>query len=388
MIFLKTQDGGGFSEEVLKKHFFKALKALGKRERILLIAPKTRGEEQLATWANEYYEGVNTTLLPIQGVCSPEELAFPPEQFIDPYWEEEVVSLGTVEAPIITELSGGHLSFSWRAMVNKLLVTGGFDLILSFSPVKPNDFTGFSGPLDNILLRSGGAAGVNKYRYLGALYGQENIIGRKDNPVQSLLKYAYDKFLEDLPIVFVNTVYTKEGEASGLYVGDDEESFNEACEWSKKSNFTLLDAPVERVVVTLGEEYKTLWHATEAITHTREALERGGELIIVAPHIERLCYNRAREGIVKKYGYCGREVLIKEVAQNDDLKENLAVAAHLINGSSEDLFSIRICGSRLSRSAIEGVGFLYGELQEFDAPLKISHVTHGLWGTKEWFKER
>lgn len=388
MIFLKTQESGGYSEETLKKHFFKALKALGKRERVLLITPKTPTEERLATWAIEYYEGGSTTLLPIRGVCSKEELSYPPDQFVDPNWEEEVVCLGTIEAPMIKELSGGHLSFNWRALVNKLLVSGGYDLILSFSQVNANQFTGFSGPLDNILLRPAGAAGVNKYRYLAALYGQEKIIGRRDNPVQSLLKFAYDNFVEGLPLVFVSTVYNKEGVVSGLFMGDDEESFGEACEWSKKGNFTLLDAPVERIVVTLGEEYKTWWHASEVIAHTRGALAPGGELIIVAPYIERLCYNRAREGMVKKYGYRGREVLIKEVAQNDDLKESLAVAAHLINGSTEEHFSIRICGSRLSRSAIEGVGFLHGEVQEFDAPLKISNVAHGLWATKEWFKER
>ncbi|NLA92557.1 MAG: hypothetical protein GX842_03835, partial [Spirochaetales bacterium] len=301
MIFLKTQESDGYSDEALKKHFFRALKALGKRERILLITPPTPTEEKLAAWAIEYYEGANTTLLPIQRVCSLQEIPPTLTQFIDPQWDEEVVTLGTVEAEMIKELSGGHLSFSWKAVVNKLLVAGGYDLILSFSQVVPNEFTGFSGPLDNVLLRSAGVRGVNKYRYLAALYGQEKIIGRKENPIQSLLKYAYENFVEGLPLVFVHSLPAQDERASGLYVGDDEESFNEACEWSRKIGFTLLDAPLERIVVTLGEEYKTLWHATEAIARTRLALAEGGELIIIAPYVERFCYNAEREELIKKY---------------------------------------------------------------------------------------
>ncbi len=388
MIFLKTQESDGYSEEALKKHFYRALKALGKRERILLITPSTPTEEKLAAWAIEYFEGANTTLLPIQRVCALEEIPPSFTQFIDPQWDEEVVTLGTVEADMIKEISGGHLSFSWKAEVSKLLVTGGYDLILSFSQVVANEFTGFSGPLDNILLRSAGVRGVNKYRYLAALYGQEKIIGRQTNPVQSLIKYAYENFVEGLPLVFVHSLPSHGEGAGGLYVGDDEESFIEACEWSKKISFSLFDEPLERIVVTLGEEYKTLWQATEAIARTRGALAEGGELIIIAPHLERFCYNSEREELIKKYGYRGREVLIKEVAQKDDLKENLAVAAHLINGSTEEHFALRICGSKLSRSEIEGVGFLHGELKEYEAPLQISNVAHGLWATKEWFKEK
>ena len=94
--------------------------------------------------------------------------------------------------------------------------------------------------------------------------------------------------------------------------------------------------------------------------------------------------------------------------KNEDLRNNLAAAAHLIHGSSEDRFSITYCPGKgeenLTRAEIEGVGFKYADFDEVTArynpeTLKegyntmpdgeevfyISNPALGLWAYKDRF---
>ena len=56
--------------------------------------------------------------------------------------------------------------------------------------------------------------------------------------------------------------------------------------------------------------------------------------------------------------------MLKKLEENDDLKNNLSAAAHLIHGSSEGRFSITYCPGFLSQAEIEGVNFKYAPLEK------------------------
>ena len=68
-----------------------------------------------------------------------------------------------------------------------------------------------------MLIGTGGREGINRSHYLGAVYGMERIMGRADNPVRRVLNYASDRFLKNLPIVYVQTVV---GRGGGWRPGD------------------------------------------------------------------------------------------------------------------------------------------------------------------------
>ena len=53
-------------------------------------------------------------------------------------------------------------------------------------------------------------------------------------------------------------------------------------------------------------------------------------------------------------------MILKAVEENDDLRDNLSAAAHLIHGSPEDRFTVTYCPGHISREEIEGVGYEYG----------------------------
>ena len=48
-------------------------------------------------------------------------------------WKEDLKTLGTVPKEFVNKVSNGKVNYDWKAQVNKLLVDGGFDLILSIS---------------------------------------------------------------------------------------------------------------------------------------------------------------------------------------------------------------------------------------------------------------
>jgi hypothetical protein len=72
--------------------------------------------------------------------------------------------------------------------------------------------------------------------------------------------------------------------------------------------------------------------------------------------------------LIRKYGYLTTPEILKNVDENEDLKNNLSAAAHLIHGSSENRFSITYCPGHLTKEEIESVNFRYEDL---NAMLKI-----------------
>eukprot|EP01046_Picozoa_sp_COSAG06_P099093 COSAG06_NODE_45196_length_357_cov_0.457364_1_plen_45_part_10 len=42
------------------------------------------------------------------------------------------------------------------------------------------------------------------------------------------------------------------------------------------------------------------------------------------------------DAMIRKYGYRSSDVIVKAVKENEDLRDNLSAAAHLMHGSPED----------------------------------------------------
>jgi len=92
------------------------------------------------------------------------------------------------------------------------------------------------------------------------------------------------------------------------------------------------------------------------------ALADDAELIILAPGVDKFGEDPAIDALIRKYGYRGTPATLAAVHANADLAGDLSAAAHLIHGSSEQRFTIRLCPGHLSQEEVEGVGFEYGGL--------------------------
>ncbi len=420
MYFSRGSENDNLSSDDLRQGLYEALEALGAKRKVLALPPDitrfySRAGE-LTRYAWQYYSDKLTDILPALGthfaMTEPEiQRMFglvPTNLFRNHDWRGGLVTLGQVPAEFIQEVSEGKLDFSWPAQVDKLLVEGNFDLILSIGQVVPHEVIGMANYNKNVFVGTGGVEGINKSHYLGAVYGMERIMGRADTPVRRVLNYASDHFAQDLPIVYVQTVVaaTENGQVTrGLFIGDDIECFNLASELSLKVNFKMLDKPLKKVVVYLEpEEFKSTWLGNKSIYRTRMAMADDGELIVLAPGLREFGEDKEIDALIRKYGYVGTDRVLKLVDENEDLRANLSAAAHLIHGSSEGRFTITYCPGHLTQEQIENVNFQYADLSEMMAKYNPKKLTNGfntidgqqifyisnpglgLWSTRDRFK--
>jgi nickel-dependent lactate racemase len=423
MVFYKRgSENDVLREEDLRAGLSEALGKLGVRKKVLAIPPDyTRFHSHagvLTRLAWEYYRQRLTDILPALGTHSPmleKDIRSmfgdtPLSLFRVHDWRNDIVTLGEVPADFIRQQSEGKLEYSWKAQVNKLLVHGGFDLILSVGQIVPHEVVGMAGHNKNIFVGTGGQEGINKSHFLGAVYGMERMMGRADTPVRRVLNYASEHFAKHLPIVYVLTVVSRgeDGQLKvrGLFVGDDTECFHLAAELSLKVNFQMLDEPLRKVVVYLDpSEFKSTWLGNKSVYRTRMAIADSGELIVLAPGLKEFGEDKQIDVLIRKYGYVTTPEVLQYVKTTADLNQNLSAAAHLIHGSSEGRFTITYCPGHLTRREIESVNFRYADLsvmmKRYD-PTKlrdgfnsmpdgetiffISNPALGLWAHKDRFK--
>ncbi|WP_372648879.1 lactate racemase domain-containing protein [Draconibacterium sp.] len=423
--FEKGSTETALSAKDLKNGLFEAFEKMGAKQKVLAIPPDytrlpSRAGE-LTEFAWEYFGERLTDVLPALGTHTPmtmEQIShmfgkMPTELIRDHDWRNDVVTLGTVPAEFVKEVSEGAVDYSWPAQVNKILVEGNYDLILSIGQVVPHEVVGMANYNKNIFVGTGGAEGINKSHYIGAAYGMERMMGRADTPVRKIFNYASEKFSNHMPIVYVQTVVGLNNDGKlqtyGLFIGDDFEVFDKAAKLSLEVNFEMVDKPIAKAVVWLDPtEFKSTWLGNKSIYRTRMALADGAELIVLAPALKEFGEDPKIDELIRKYGYFGTPHTLKLVAENEDLQNNLGAAAHLIHGSSEGRFNITYCPGKgkenITQQEIESVGFKYGDYDEVTAkynPKKlkdgfntmpdgeeifyISNPAIGLWAYRERF---
>jgi len=366
---------------LIKNKVIRALEALGPRKRVLVIPPDfTRYHSyagQITEWVWEYYGDAVKAVMPALGTHtgmteSQIKRMFgqvPTDLFRVHDWRNDVVTLGEVPAEFVHEVSEGKVSFSWPVQVNRLLVEGNFDLILSVGQVVPHEVVGMANHNKNIFVGTGGSEGINKSHYVGAVYGMERIMGRAKTPVRDLFDYGSTHFAKDLPIFYLLTVVGRGG-VKDVFSGFDNRCFQDAAALALEENFTMLSKPVEKVIVYLDpEEFKSTWLGNKAIYRTRMAMADDGELIVLAPGLIEFGEDKEIDRLIREFGYRGTDTILKAVNDNPALANNLSAAAHLIHGSSEDRFTIRYCPGKsahnLSKNEILDVGFEWGDLDDY-----------------------
>lgn len=299
-------------------------------------------------------------------------------------WRNDVVSLGKASSEFIKELSGGNLDYEVNVQVNKI-VYDNYDLIVSIGQVVPHEVVGMANYTKNIMVGIGGSDMINKSHFLGAVANLEKIMGHADSPVRRLFNYGVDTYLSDLPFLFMQTVMARDEETGkmamrGFFAGTGEDPFLAAAELSVETNLQLLDKPLKKVVVYLDpEEFKSTWLGNKSVYRTRMAIADDGDLIVLAPGLVEFGEDPENDRLIRKYGYKGTPNTLKMVAENQELRDNLGAAAHLIHGSSEGRFRITYCpGKGVSADEIRSVGFEYGDLDEMMKKYDFANLKDGI----------
>ena len=328
----------------------------------------------------------------------------PREKFLVHDWRGGITELGRIEESWVEKASDGAVRYDWPIQVNKILKksgpdSGNFSLALSIGQVVPHEVAGMANHGKNLFVGTGGKEAIDKSHFTGAAYGMEKIMGRADTPVRALFDEGLRRSEKDLPpILWVLTVIgarTDNESASsgkergqlavrGLYIGFGRECFEKASALSREVNVNLMNEPVNKAVVYLEpEEFRTTWLGNKAVYRTRMVIADGGELVILAPALERFGEDLGIDALIRKHGYRPAKEILAKVKTDAELGGNLSAAAHLIHGSSENRFTVRYCpGEKISRKEIESVGFEWGDLKEMQAKYDINTLSSG-WNTVE-----
>ncbi len=322
------------------------------------------------------------------------------------HWIKTCVELGEIPADFVNEITQGAADWAMPIVLNRMLIEGPWDLVINVGHVVPHEVLGFANHNKNYFIGLAGKELICASHMAAACCGIENNLGTLTTPVRACFNQAEDEFLGDLPDLYVQVVMARDDQDrlvhTGVYVGDDLDTYLEAAKQSRGQNITVFDEPLQKVVCVMqADEFHSTWVANKAIYRTRMALADEGHLIVIAPGLERFGEQEEVDRLIRKYGYVGTPKVMEGYAQNADMQDLAHATAHLIHGSSEGRFTITYAPGHLTREEIEGVNFRYADLDETLAKYPpdrlhegfnevdgeqiffIPTPSAGLWATKE-----
>ncbi|MDR0871577.1 MAG: lactate racemase domain-containing protein [Planctomycetaceae bacterium] len=341
-----------------------------------------------------------------------------PEERIHKHdWRGGAKRIGEIPAGFVREATAAvraagasPLLENWEIPValNAMLLDEHWDLILNIGHVVPHEVLGFANHNKNYFIGLGGKEMICASHLMAACCGIENNLGTLTTPLRACYNYAEEKYLKGLPDAYLQVVMAYEKEQLvhiGVFAGETVETYLGAAKLSQQHNITVVP-PLKKVVAVMqGNEFYSTWVANKAVYRTRKAMADGGELLIIAPGLERFGEQPEIDAIIRKYGYTGTERIMKlynECPADGDLKNFAVGTAHLIHGSPEGRFKITYAPGKMSKADIESVNFGYADYAEtvkqynpevlqngFDTMPDgeeiyfIDTPSAGLWSTKE-----
>lgn len=423
-IYLIAKTENGLSQKEIKAALLASLEGRELKKVLILPPDFTRFHSNAGYITNVYYhtlkeQGVQVDILPALGThvaMTKEQWSamfgdIPFDRMLVHNWRTDVVKLGEIPSEFLSEITEGLWNEPVTAEVNRLVMDKSYDLIISPGQVVPHEVIGMANHSKNLFVGVGGSEMINKSHMVGAVYGMERMMGKDHTPVRRMFDYGMEHFLKDRPILFVLTVTTAPGgniRTHGLFIGEGRECLTYAVKLAQVKNIDFVEHGLRKCVVYLDpSEFKSTWLGNKAVYRTRMAMADGGELIILAPGVERFGEDDKVDVLIRKYGYRGRLHTLEEFRkpENVDLSENMGAAAHLIHGSSDGRFTITYAVKDISKDEISSVGFNaadYDELAKKYDPKKLKYgysevdgeeiyfipnPALGLWINRERFEE-
>ena len=364
--------------------------------RVLLLPPDITRMHSGAGWITECFykllsDSADVHVIPTLGQHEPHSREQNAQMFgsiphasIHPHdWRGGCTYLGDIQADYVREITGGCADWKFPVWLNSMLMRETWDLVINIGHVVPHEVLGFANHNKNYFIGLGGKELICASHMAAACCGIENNLGNLLTPVRRCFNWAEDKFLAGLPDFYVQVVLARDPEGrlahTGVFVGDDLETYLAAARQAREQNITVLDEPLKKVVCVMqGDEFFSTWVANKAVYRTRMALADHGELVIIAPGLKRFGEQPEVDDFIRRYGYCGTPRVMELYRQNADMQDLAHATAHLIHGSSEGRFRITYAPGHLMRADVEQVGFGYADLAETLRRFPVERLREGV----------
>ncbi len=366
-----------------------------KPRRVLLLPPDITRMHSGSGWITEFFyqqlkDEADVHVIPTLGQHEPhtreqnrQMFGSIPHERIHPHdWRDGCTYVGDIPAEMVDELSGGAADWAIPLWLNRPLMEESWDWIINVGHVVPHEVLGFANHNKNYFIGLGGKDLICAAHMASASYGIENNLGNLLTPVRRCFNWAEEQFLGKLPDTYVQVVLARNEEGrlvhTGVYIGDDLETYLGAAKQARDENITVLEEPLQKVVCVMqGDEFFSTWVANKAVYRTRMALADGGELLIIAPGLKRFGEQPDVDAFIRKYGYVGTPRVMELYRQNADMQDLAHATAHLIHGSSEGRFKITYAPGHLTREEVEQVNFEYADLNEVLKRYPIDQLQEG-----------
>ncbi|MCS6772292.1 MAG: lactate racemase domain-containing protein [Kiritimatiellae bacterium] len=247
-------------------------------------------------------------------------------------WDDPnaLVTVGRLDEATIASATEGRFNMAVDVQVNRAVLQ--HDLVLVVGPVFPHEVVGFSGGNKYLFPGISGPAFLHFFHWLGAVITNRRIIGVMDTPVRRVL----DRAAALLPVerrALCMVVDKHSGGLAGLFFGTPEDAWRRAAELSAQIHVRRMPRAFHTVLSCAPEMYDELWVGGKCMYKLEPVVERGGELIIYAPHIREI--SAVHGALIRQIGYHVRDYFL---AQWDRFKHHpwgiLAHSTH-VKGDGE-----------------------------------------------------
>ncbi len=219
------------------------------------------------------------------------------------WWRpDRLVSVGTIPAGEVRELSGGRIADAIDVRLNRAVVEA--DAVIICGPVFPHEVVGFSGGNKYLFPGVAGREIIDSTHWLGAILTSSALIGTLGaNPVRAVIDRAAALVPTDRWCLAL--VVAAGGGLHACFSGRPEEAWAAAAERSAQVHIRRVPHPVRTVLSVMPERYEDLWTAAKGVYKVDPVVADGGEIIVHAPHVTAVSVTHG--DLIAEVGYHVRD---------------------------------------------------------------------------------
>jgi nickel-dependent lactate racemase len=265
-------------------------------------------------------------------------------QFFNHEWDnpEQLIQVGTLTKADTHDISGGLLEEDVPVTINKLVLD--YDTLLVLGPVFPHEVVGFSGGNKYFFPGIAGQEILNFFHWLGALITNVGIIGLKYTPVRAVV----DRAAAMIPTArrCLAFVVAKDGNLHGLFYGTPESAWTQAADLSSQVHIKWVDKPFKQVLSCAPLMYDELWVAGKCMYKLEPVVADDGELIIYAPHLERISITHG--DLIEQIGYHCRAYFTEQWERFRDFPRGVLAHSTHVRGTGTFENGVEKCRVRVT----------------------------------------
>ncbi len=243
-------------------------------------------------------------------------------------WDDpnQLREIGWISKAEVEKISGGLFGEDVPVHINKLIYD--YDHLMVLAPTFPHEVVGFSGGNKYFFPGISGPQILNFFHWLGAVITNREVIGTKYTPIREVVDLAASKI--DLPKTCFSMVIKGKG-VKGIFAGSPEEAWDHAADLSAQEHIRFVEKPFKEVLSVAPPMYEDVWTAGKCMYKLEPVIQKGGKLIIYAPHITEVSYTHGKH--IDEIGYHVRDYFMKQMDKFGHIPRGVLAHSTHVKGS-------------------------------------------------------